>query len=155
MKKAKETTVTSKGIGGLRYVEVRGIPARVDDEFGSLIQADTLKEVEHQVARAILASRPLCGREVEFLRKVLGMSRRALARDLQMSDPGIKKWEDAPARKRLEPHSEVVVRVYFAMRFDAPFPARFEDLLPAAVKDPLVLEFQRPEAEGATAAQIA
>lgn len=132
--KSKQIMITQKGWSGLKYVEVYGVPAERDLEYGELVHADTLKKMEHRIAEEmLLQQRPICGLEVAFLRKVFGMSRRELARDIQLSDVAILKWEHGE-RKRLVPTSEIAVRVYFAKKLGLSLSKVTTPLIPTGKK---------------------
>jgi DNA-binding transcriptional regulator YiaG len=105
-----------KGFLGLGYIDLHGVPVVKLASGGEGMHAQVRKSVEIQVARAIISSAiPLRGREVAFLRSVLGLSQRALGELLGYSDVAILKWERA-ASKRLDLPNEIAVKVLLARR---------------------------------------
>ncbi len=128
--KRSSTTVTQKGWGGLKYVEVHKVPVEKSEEFGELMDASVLKQMEHRIAEEILLQhRPIHGQEVIFFRKVFGMSRREFAKEIGLSDVGVLKWEHA-LRKRLTSMSEIAVRVYFAKKLELKLDEVMTPLIP-------------------------
>ena len=100
---------------GIRYVKVVGLPTEPSD-FGPVVSAAELKRAEKQIAEAIIRlGAPLRGIEVQYLRRVLGMSQAALGRELGLSDVAVLKWEKR-AERRLDTVNEVSLRALFAER---------------------------------------
>lgn len=138
-------TRTLKGLMNLDYVEIHHVPFVESKRFGRGTDAEVLKKVEIQVARAILLlRRPIRGAEVLFLRSVLGMSQRQLGTKLGYSDVAILKWE-RNKKKRLDPVNEVAMRALMAGLFEIKLLGTFEALL-GNDKSPkrLVLEYDQP-----------
>lgn len=122
-------TRTLKGFMNLDYVEIRHVPYVESERFGRGTDAEVLKAVERQVARAVLSQRrPLRGAEVHFLRSVLGLSQKQLGSHLGYSDVAILKWERNKT-KRLEPVNEVALRALMAGLFGIKMPGTFDALL--------------------------
>ena len=77
----------------LNYIEVRHVPFVQSKRFGGGTDAEVLKSVESQVAKALLIRRrPLRGEEVIFFRHVLGISQKQLGSRIGYSDVAILKW---------------------------------------------------------------
>jgi DNA-binding transcriptional regulator YiaG len=128
----KQILKNMKGVANLGYVEVRGVPMIVDEEYGEGIHADILGEVEQMVACEIIAQKfPIHGAEVVFLRKALGLSRLEFAKGISLSDVAVLKWERAKS-KRLVPINEIAVRAYFAQRLGVKIPGTFDALIGSA-----------------------
>lgn len=122
-------TTTLKGISGLYYVEIFHVPVRVskDKTIGEVITAN-LGDLEKLVARElILQAVPLQGREVQFLRKALGMSMEKFAVHLGLTAASILKWERA-TDKRLALVNEFAVRGFVAERLKLGSHVKFSDL---------------------------
>jgi DNA-binding transcriptional regulator YiaG len=136
-------TRTLKGFMNLENVEIRRVPYTESKRFGRGTDAETLRKVEQQVARALLTERrPLRGTEVMFFRSVLGMSQKQLGARLGYSDVAILKWERNKTR-RLEPVNEVALRALMAELFEVKLQGTFQALLGdenASAK--LVLDFE-------------
>lgn len=146
-------TRTLKGFMNLDYVEIRHVPYVESERFGRGTDAEVLKSVERQVARAVLSQRrPLRGAEVYFLRSVLGMSQKQLGSHLGYSDVAILKWERNKT-KRLEPVNEVALRALMAGLFGIKIPGTFDALLGDA-KGPknLVLDYDPRARRGESSA---
>ncbi|MEO5971013.1 MAG: hypothetical protein ABIQ95_13875 [Bdellovibrionia bacterium] len=141
-----------KGFMNLDYVHVKNVPAKVDKEFGYLISAQVMKQVECKVAAAILLHPvPISGREVEFFRTILGLPQREFASLFKLSQVAILKWEREKS-KRLSLANEIAFRAIMAnelglgvrssqlvqslekspKRLDVDFEINYEDLADAA-----------------------
>ncbi len=100
---------------GIEYLRVVGIPTQ-GSPFGPVVSAANLKQAERAVATAIIRLRvPLRGVEVQYLRRVLGLSQAAVGRELGVSDVAVLKWEKR-TEKRLDTVNEVALRALFAER---------------------------------------
>ncbi len=120
---------TLKGLMNLDYVEIHHVPFVESKRFGRGTDAEVLKKIELQVARALLSlRRPIRGAEVLFFRSVLGMSQKQLGSRLGYSDVAILKWERNKL-KRLDPVNEVAVRALMAGLFEIKLLGTFEALL--------------------------
>lgn len=138
----KKTRITQKGWGGLSYVEISGVPATVDLVYGELIEASDLQMMERRVAEEILLQhRPLCGKEIAFLRKTFGLSRRGFANEIGLSDVAVLKWERSP-KKRLPITSEIAMRVFFAKKLQLPLEQIMEPLIFKDMKHSQKLQVQ-------------
>ena len=138
-------TRTLKGFMNLDYVEIHHVPFVESKRFGRGTDAEVLKKLERQVARAILLQRrPIHGGEVLFFRSVLGISQKQLGAKLGYSDVAILKWERNKL-KRLDPVNEVAMRALMAGLFEIKLLGTFEALL-GDNKSPkrLVLDYDQP-----------
>ena len=107
-----------KGFLKLKYIMVKNVPISEDKEFGALISASVMKEIEHKVACSILAYRiPISGLEIEFFRSILGLSQRRFAELFKLSQVAILKWE-REKKKRLSLLNEIAFRVVMAKHFN-------------------------------------
>lgn len=103
-----------KGFMNLNYIRVKNVPAQEDKEFGYLVSAKVMRQIEKKVAAALLVEHvPICGREVEFFRSILGMSQRNFAELFDVSQVAILKWEKDHS-KRLSLANEIAFRVIMA-----------------------------------------
>lgn len=126
---------------GIEYVRVVGMPTK-DSPFGPVVSAACLKQAERLVASAIIRLRfPLRGVEVQYIRRVLGLSQAALGRELGPSDVAVLKWEKRVER-RLDTVNEVALRALFAERLGVPLPGTLSDLCGADEVPSEVLELQ-------------
>lgn len=97
----------------LEYVTVRNVPM-VETEQGYVMEADVLGRVERAISRVIVAGKiPLRGKEIQFIRKSLGLSARGFGEMLGISHVAVRKWEKNFG-KRLEPLNEIAVRAILA-----------------------------------------
>ncbi len=118
--------------------------AQKDLEFGLLVDSKVLKQMEIRIGEELLLQkRPICGREVEFFRKIFGMSRRDFASQIGLSDAGVLSWEKA-STKRLLPMSEIAIRVYFAKRLSLPLEVVTTPLFIDKKNDKKTLEKTQP-----------
>lgn len=114
---------------GLDYVEVKHVPIRVskDKSIGDVI-VPKLGEIEKLVSAEIIRQAlPLRGKEVQFLRKALGLSMEKFAVKLGLTAASILKWERATT-KRLALVNEFAVRGFVSERLKLGAPVRFSDL---------------------------
>lgn len=127
-KESREVRKTLKGIGNLAYVEMRHVPMKAYAGYGDSIDAQVLKEVESQVARAIILKRlPARGQEVEYFRNVFGLSVRDFAQRLGLSHVAVLKWEKAKT-KRLDLVNEVALKALVSGLLGLKLPASIESL---------------------------
>ena len=125
----KTISRTLKGVGNLRYVEVRSVPRSVDRELGPLLDSRVLEQVEKLVAKAlILRNLPIRGQEVEFFRSIFALSQREFAEKLWLSHVAIFKWERARTR-RLDLVNEVTVKALMSGMLGLKIPASLETLV--------------------------
>ena len=115
-----------RGFGGLPYVTVEGIPIR-KTKFGDVIDLPP-NAIGRAVATALVVEGiPLRGREVHFLRKILGLSMGRFGAKFDLSGTAIMKWEKDP-EKRLPPVNEVAVRALVAEELKIKCRGWFSDL---------------------------
>lgn len=125
--KTNARTGELKGIGGLDYIEFQNVPMK-DSEFGEVIDCD-YGILEKIAAKAIISERiPIRGREVAFLRKVLGLSRERFAARLDLTSGALVKWEKA-MDERLHPVNEAAVRAFVAEQLGVEISGRFSELV--------------------------
>jgi DNA-binding transcriptional regulator YiaG len=84
-------------ICGLEYVFLTGVKIKKVDgeEFVDLPPQDIFKAIAEAV---VTNSIPLRGREVQFLRKTVGMKKTELAARMGITSAGVSKWENQPDR---------------------------------------------------------
>lgn len=117
-----------KCFGGLKWLTVTGIPF-TKTKFGKGIEAEDLKKIEAMVCAYIVVKRvPICGAEVEFLRKSLGFSLGRMGAEIGFSPTSILKWERMK-EKRLEKVNEVGVRAWAADKLKLEISGRFSKLI--------------------------
>jgi DNA-binding transcriptional regulator YiaG len=126
MKRRKETL---KGFGGLDYLTITGVPIR-ETAHGEVIDIP-YERLERLVAKAIVKNAvPIRGLEVKFLRKALGLSLGAFAKELELTAPGVLKWEKA-AKERLLMPNEAAVRAFAAEKLGIRIDGRLSQLVPS------------------------
>ena len=97
-------------------------------EFGPVIDCP-IQNLEKMAAIAIIKEKiPLRGKEVRFLRKVLGLSREKFAAKLDLSSGAIVKWEQAE-NERLHLVNEITVRIFVADQLELDTQFRFSDFI--------------------------
>lgn len=115
------------GIGGLDYITFLNVPMR-ESEFGPVIDYP-MEKLEKMAAIAIISEGiPLRGKEVLFLRKVLGLSREKFAAKLDLTSGAIVKWEQSKD-ERLHLVNEITVRIFIAEQLELNTPFKFSDFL--------------------------
>lgn len=115
-----------KRYAGLEYLTLT-VPVR-DSPQGEVIDADPAK-LERLVAKALIKHRvPLRGREVRFLRKVLGLSLEKFAHHLGLTSGSVFKWEKAEA-DRIHSINEIAVRAFVAEELDLTISGKYSELL--------------------------
>jgi DNA-binding transcriptional regulator YiaG len=125
-----------KGWGGLDYVRLTDMPGELTEGGEALLDAKVLQKAEKRILEEILLKNiPLRGLEVAFMRKALGMSRREFAREIQLSDVAVLKWE-REEDKRLLPSTEIMIRAYFSKCLAIPL---------ERVLTPLFIEAETPK----------
>ncbi|MFN3453831.1 MAG: helix-turn-helix domain-containing protein [Pseudobdellovibrio sp.] len=86
-------------------------------------------------AKAILQNKiPLRGKEVNFLRKVLGLSLEKFANKLDLSSGTVFHWEKSE-NTRLSLVNEVAVRVFTAEQLNIEISPKFSDLVGVNVRE--------------------
>jgi DNA-binding transcriptional regulator YiaG len=122
----------------LEYIVFKNVPMHSSDH-GDIIDLD-IAVLEKLAAKAIIESRiPLRGKEVRFLRKVLGLSYEKFAGPMDLSAATVVKWEKAE-QDRLHPVNEVAVRTYVAGRLGPHVNGVFSQLVGGSA--PNVLELK-------------
>lgn len=115
------------GIGGLDYITFLNVPMK-SSEFGPIIDFP-MENLEKMAAIAIIKEKiPLRGKEVLFLRKVLGLSREKFAAKLDLSSGAIFKWEQSET-ERLHLVNEITVRIFVAEQLGLDTRFKFSDFL--------------------------
>ena len=114
---------------GFEYIDVE-VPIRteiVGKEEIEVIDMD-IADIEKMVARTIIEEKiPIRGREVKFLRKVLGLSMEKFARNFDFSSAAILKWEKEDD-KRLSLVNELAVRTFINDMLEFELDVKFFDL---------------------------
>jgi DNA-binding transcriptional regulator YiaG len=86
-------------------------------------------QIDRAIASKIIEARvPIRGAEVVFLRKALGMTLSAWAKELGLSAAGIMKWEKAP-KKRLSRVNEAAVRAFCAEQLAIKLGGKWSELV--------------------------
>ena len=117
-----------KCFGGLSWLTVTEVPF-TKTKFGKGVSAEVLKKIEEMVSIYIVAKRvPICGAEVEFLRKSFGYSLGRMGAEIGFSSTSILKWERAK-KKRLEKVNEIGVRAWAADKLKLEISGRFSKLI--------------------------
>ncbi len=98
----------------LEYIVFKNVPMR-SSKHGDIVDLD-LEVLERLAAQAVVEQLvPLRGKEVRFLRKVMGLSLEKFAGPLDLSAATVMKWERAEL-DRLHLVNEVTVRSFVAER---------------------------------------
>jgi DNA-binding transcriptional regulator YiaG len=120
-------TMDLKKYGGLDYVKVLHLPLRVSKSVGDIVDI-RLRDLELEIANELLRQHvPLRGREVEFLRKVLGLSMERFAAKLGLTSGTILRWERGKDT-RLAFVNEYAVRGFVADALGGKVTIKFSDL---------------------------
>ena len=130
MKKWKENI---KNLVALDYIYFLNVPIK-ESKHGPVIDLppDTLDRL---AAIAVIKERiPLRGIEVNFLRKVLGLSLEKFANKLGLSSGTVFHWEKAK-KEILAAVNEVAVRSFVAEELNIEIPAKFSLLLGDQARD--------------------
>ena len=125
MKKWKEKSLTN--LTPLEYIIFKNVPMK-DSSHGPIIDLppDALDKL---AASAIILERiPLRGKEVKFLRKVIGLSLERFAGKLGLSSGTVFHWEKAE-NDRLALVNEIAVRTFVAEELDIEISSKFSDLV--------------------------
>jgi DNA-binding transcriptional regulator YiaG len=117
-----------EGYGGLDYIRLT-IKSKT-------IPHARLKELEKEMAKAIIQIKPLRGKEVKFLRKILGLSLGKLVVEMEgmVDQSTVSRWEQKGI-DRLSPANESLMRSFFAYEFDVKLRATPEILIPRESED--------------------
>jgi DNA-binding transcriptional regulator YiaG len=98
----------------LEYIVFKNVPMR-SSKHGDIVDLN-LEVLEKLAAQAVIEQLiPLRGKEVRFLRKVMGLSLEKFAGPLDLSAATVMKWERAES-DRLHLVNEVAVRAFVAER---------------------------------------
>ena len=125
--KAKKWNEDLDGLVPLEYIHFKNVPMKASIE-GPVIDLDPAT-LERLAAIAVLLERiPLRGKEVQFLRKVLGLSMERFAGKLRLSSGTIFHWEKAEL-DRLATVNELAVRSLVAEELEIEISGKFSDLL--------------------------
>ena len=112
--KGKKWKGELKNATPLEYIVFKNVPMR-SSKHGDVVDLD-LAVLELLAATAVIELRiPLRGKEVRFLRKVLGLSYEKFAGPMDLSAATVMKWERAET-DRLHMVNEVAVRTFVAER---------------------------------------
>lgn len=118
---------TIKGYFDLDYVVLVDVPVRTS-KAGPVIDLDPAI-IEKRIAEELILQRvPLKGREVTFLRKVLGLSFEKFGNSFGYTGSGVLKWERHPD-KRLDPLVEAAMRSFFAEKLGVKMSGWFHELV--------------------------
>ncbi len=125
MKKWKEKKLTN--LTPLEYIIFKNVPMK-DSVHGPIIDLppDILDKL---AASAIILERiPLRGKEVKFLRKVIGLSLERFSGKLGLSSGTVFHWEKSE-NNRLALVNEVAVRTFVAEELEIKISSKFSDLI--------------------------
>ncbi len=112
---------------GLEYVTVFGIPTKMQGQHEVL--AIDYGDIEKIVAKEILKlGLRFRGKEVKFLRKVLGLSLEKLAARIHLTSGAIQRWEKKE-NEAISPVNEIVLRAFFCDQFHLPMPTHFSEFV--------------------------
>lgn len=112
---------------GLEYVTVLDIPTTLKGEHEVL--AIDLGDIEKAVAKEILRlGIRFRGKEVKFLRKVLGLSLEKIASKIHLTSGAIQRWEKKE-NESISPVNEIVLRAFFSDQFQVPMPLHFSEFI--------------------------
>ena len=113
-----------EGYAGLEYIRITF--------KGKALPHKKLKDLEKEMSQIIIQIRPLRGKEVKFLRKVLGLSLGKLVVEMQgmVDQSTVSRWEKK-GEERLSPANESLMRSFFAYKFDLKIWAIPKILIPA------------------------
>ena len=124
MKKWKEDL---DGLVPLEYIHFKNVPMK-ESKHGPVIDLDP-SILEKLAAVAILKEKiPLRGKEVHFLRKVVGLSMEKFAGKLGLTSGTIFHWEKDEL-ERLSTVNELAVRTFVAEELEVEISGKFSELL--------------------------
>lgn len=124
MKKWRETL---KDLVPLEYIIFVDVPMK-DSKHGPVIDLDSAL-LDTMAAKAVIQELiPLRGKEVHFLRKVLGLSMEKFAAKLELSSGTVFHWEKA-ANDRLAVVNELAVRSFVAEQLGIEISGKFSDMI--------------------------
>lgn len=123
----KKWTEDIDNLVGLPYIRFLNVPMK-ESSYGPVIDLPA-GALERLAAIAVVEERiPLRGREVKFLRKVLGLSLEKFAHLLGLSSGTVFHWEKSQD-VRLAPVNEAAVRALMAEKLEVDIPAHFSQLI--------------------------
>lgn len=123
---------------GLEYVTVMGIPTKKKGKHEVLA-------IDHGVIEQLVAKEILKlgirfrGKEVKFLRKVLGLSLEKMAAKIHLTSGAIQRWEKKK-EEPISPVNEIALRAFFCDQFGISIPAHFNDFLGKESYEPIKLK---------------
>jgi DNA-binding transcriptional regulator YiaG len=122
----KEKLETIKNYRGFEYISLQ-VPVK-DSFHGSFIDVKP-ELIETLVAKAMIEHKvPLRGKEVKFIRKVLGLSLERFAAKIDFTSGSILKWEKSET-ERLHKANEIICRAYFAEALGVEISGKFSELV--------------------------
>jgi DNA-binding transcriptional regulator YiaG len=125
--KTKKWKEDLDGLVPLEYIHFKNVPMKASKE-GPVIDLDPAI-LDRLAAIAVLLEKiPLRGKEVQFLRKVIGLSMERFANKLGLSSGTIFHWEKAEL-DRLATVNELAVRSLVAEELGIEISGKFSDLL--------------------------
>ena len=114
------------GLLGLNYIQFKCVPMR-DSQYGPVIDLDPMV-LEKMAGAAIIKEKiPIRGKEVLFLRKILGLSMERFAAKFGLSSGTIFHWEKNE-NERLSTINEMAVRSLMAQELAIEISGKFFDL---------------------------
>ena len=117
-----------KNYGGLEYVVIK---TKKDS-----IPFDLSKKIEHEIAIKILQFYPIRGKELFFLRKMIGLSCSKMSTEMGGDiDPSTISRFERKQDERLSPINEVYFRSYFLEKLEIKMDAKRSKLLPSSCED--------------------
>ena len=124
MKKWKENL---DGLVPLEYIHFKNVPMK-DSKHGPVIDLDPAL-LERLAAVALIKEKiPLRGKEVFFLRKVIGLSMEKFAAKFGLSSGTVFHWEKNEL-ERLSTVNELAVRTFVAEELGVAISGKFSELL--------------------------
>jgi len=130
MKKWKENL---DGLVSLEYIHFINVPMK-ESKHGPVIDLAP-NQLEKLAATAVIVHRiPLRGKEVKFLRKMVGLSLEKFANKLGLTSGSVFHWEKAEDQ-RLAPVNEAPVRALIAEELEIEISGKFSDLLGEKIHD--------------------
>ena len=112
---------------GLEYVTVLEVPTKKKGkhEVLAIDHADIEKIVAKEILKLGIRFR---GKEVKFLRKVLGLSLEKMAAKIHFTSGAIQRWEKKES-EAISPVNEIVLRAFFNDQFQIPMPSHFNEFV--------------------------
>jgi DNA-binding transcriptional regulator YiaG len=127
---SKASMMKLKNYLGLEYVTLHIRPDRVSAEYGPVVSAERFQSIDKKIVAILVASpRPIRGKELRVIRKVIGLGVREFALAIGVSHPTVMNWEKAED-SRLDRAEEAFVRVFFSQRLGVKLEAKIEVLAP-------------------------